>query len=110
MKNIYHDADEVTLRFIEVVEYLREECRIPIARIERDLGITPTMIYRQMKNPARGIIRPYWLENLCRVYKVRPVWLIFGVGPKFYKFADLPSYLSKLNNDTIEEQTEFTAE
>lgn len=110
MKNIYHEADAVTLRFVEVVEYLREECHISVSRIERELGITPTMLHRQMRNPERGIIRPYWIENICRVYRVRPLWLVLGVGDRFYDCSNPPLYLERSNKAIIDAHTSFTAE
>lgn len=108
MKNIYHEADAVTLRFISIIEYLHDECHISISRIERELGITPTMLRRQMRNPERGIIRPFWIENLCRVYKVRPVWLILGVDERFYSRP--PLYLDRSNMSAMAEHTSLTAE
>lgn len=110
MKYKYYEADALTLRFIKVVEWLREEQHVSISRIERELGITPTMLHRQMKNPERGIIRPFWIENLCRVYRVRPVWLVLGVGEWFYSSANPPLYLERSNKSATAAQTALTAE
>lgn len=110
MKYKYYEADAVTLRFITIVQYLREEKHVSISHIERELGITPTMLHRQIRNPERGIIRPYWLENLCRVFLVRPNWLIFGIGERFYETSNPPLYLERSNRSATAAQTALTAE
>lgn len=108
MRTPNRNADAVTLRFLKVVERLREEFHIPISHIERELGVPRTYIHRQLANPERTLLRPYWLENICKVYNVRPVWLMLGVDDMFY--SSVPLYLSKLNKAATAAHTSLTAE
>ena len=105
-----NEADAVTLRFLQIIDWLREEHHISISHIERQLGIAPTIIHRQRKNPERSLIRPFWLEALCREYHVRPTWLLLGVGHRFYVTSNPTLYLDRSKMLATSEQTEFTAE
>lgn len=88
----------ITQRFIDAIVTMKEDKRIKsFAEVYRTIGIDKGNFCKQMKDPARGMLRPSWLALLVERYNISATWLLTGHGKMYERREKLVhnSYTSK---------------
>jgi len=79
--NISQEGIEVTKRFFEAIEFLRESKRIRgLQTITRRYGMNYWNMHTLKKQPSIRVLKPECLVYLVRDYDISAEWLLTGKG------------------------------
>lgn len=78
---ISQEGIEITNRFFEAIQYLRNEKIIRgLGTFTREFDINRWNMVTVRDNPHRAILKPEWIYYLHKSYNVSVRWIITGQG------------------------------
>lgn len=82
--NISNDGIEVTKRFFEAIDMLKEQKVIRgLQTFTNAYGINRWNMNTVKWNPEKSVLKPEWIVYLVRDYSISAEWLLLGKGGMF---------------------------